>query len=94
MPDDAEREKKEKGFVVYLFTWVAWVFVAVALYVLSVGPVLKFLYRSGQTPGPVVERFYAPLFWVCVHSELADSIRDAYLVKVWRIEQVRVSVSP
>ena len=33
MLEDAQMEKKEKGFVAHLFTWFAVVFIAAALYV-------------------------------------------------------------
>jgi hypothetical protein len=87
MPDDAQIEKKEKGFGSRFFFWVAVGFAAVALYVLSAGPVTKYACTQGERPGPAIRVIYAPLIWIAENSSLADRAMDWYVEKVWGVQQ-------
>ena len=73
-------EKKEKGFGSRLFAWMAWTFVVVALYVLSAGPVVKYV-----GPTHPIELLYAPVTLVCDQSTLADKLLTRYL-KIWGVD--------
>ena len=86
MPNEAEIEKKEKGFVAHFVFWVAVVFCLLAIYVLSIGPVGKFAYRGGRTSAPLMETAYAPIGWVCEHDAFSERFMSWYLGNVWGIE--------
>ena len=89
MAGEAEIEKKEKGFVAHLFTWVAVVFGLVAIYVLSFGPAIKVVWTPGglkQTAAlRMVVSFYAPVTWACDQSASFNSFITWYVEKVWRV---------
>jgi hypothetical protein len=89
MPEETKTPKKEKGFFAHLFTWVAWGFCILAVYVLSIGPVAKFVYRRGPVRDPFVENFYAPLGWFCEHEAGSERFLKWYLGTVWDIEVFR-----
>lgn len=52
------------------------------LYVLSLGPVIWIVNRTGMEPG-VFTVIYAPLEWLHEESEFAKWVLDAY-IKLWR----------
>jgi len=80
MAGEAKGEKKEKGFWTHMFTWVVAVFGILVIYVLSVGPVVKYV-----GPTHAIEVFYAPVTLVCDQSTLADKFLTGYL-KIWHID--------
>jgi hypothetical protein len=59
-------EKKSRG----LGSYVLWAFVAVMVYVLSYGPVLKFVPSNN-----CVMQLYTPLWRVCLRAELGKPLR-------------------
>ena len=85
MPEDDGMEKKEKGFVSNVFPWVAVVFALAALYVLSFGPVYKFVGPGRSLGSHTVQNFYAPVLWICDRSGSADQFMGWYLGTVWGI---------
>jgi hypothetical protein len=81
-------EKKERGFIAHLLTWFAWAFVASAIYVLSIGPVMKLVWKPGAMRTARVGmrlKFYAPLSWVCENNRAASDCLVWYLQQIWGI---------
>lgn len=60
---------------------VWWVALALAMYVLSVGPVAR--YYKNRLPPPAVQAFYAPLFFLSDHVRLVEKVFQWY-VKIWK----------
>ena len=87
MPADPEIEKKEKGFIAHFFFWMAVGFVAVSLYVLSTGPVIKLLDQPGKGPSPTVLAIYAPLVWLSEKSIHFTSFMDWYVKVLWHVDR-------
>ena len=88
MPENSEIEKKEKGFLAYFLTWFAWAVLAIAIYVLSIGPVVKLVWTPGANKTPSVrmmQQFYAPLTWVCENNSYAKDFVTWYLQQVWGV---------
>jgi hypothetical protein len=89
MAGDAKSEKKEKGFVAHLFTWVAvmfWsCFLLVGIYVLSFGPI-GLLTLKGSIGTGAFDVMSPPLERACRHSKFADRFLHWYLNFVWGIE--------
>src|SRR3954469_5301134 len=83
MASGAEIEKKEKGFVSHVFTWVAVGFAVVATYVLSEGPALRYLYGHGWTSSLMIEKFYDPLEKARAQNRFVYRFTDWYIDDVW-----------
>jgi hypothetical protein len=83
--ENAEIEKKEKGFFGHLLTWVAWVFCVLAVYVLSLGPVMKLAEGGNKKMVGFVEGFYAPIGAATWNNEMANEFIKWYLGKIWGI---------
>ena len=61
---------------------ILWVFLALALYVLSVGPAAR-LHDEGRIPGGV-SLLYSPLIFLSEHSAAADRFFRWYVRDVWK----------
>jgi hypothetical protein len=96
MSGDAEMEKKEKGFVAHVITWVMMIFCLFVLYVLSVGPVLRLMLASGRpmqiSTINLYESFYAPLNWLCQHNTFAKWFVTWYVQQLWGIRWWRIGM--
>jgi hypothetical protein len=75
----ALESKRRRGY------WSAlwWVAVALFLYVLSTGPVLK-LCRAGYLPYGVAQTIYYPLEVLAPEDTPQEAFLEWYVVKVWR----------
>src|SRR5437868_14045273 len=91
MPEGKEIHEREKGFVAHMLTWVAWVFCILAIYVLSLGPVLKLTMGGMHSPRPIVAAFYHPITWLCQKSTCAEQFMGWYLTNVWHVWCCRLS---
>ena len=88
MPEAADIPGKEKGFFSHMLLWFGLLFALLALYVLSIGPVVKLVWTPGvnRTPGvQMMQTFYAPLSWVCENNGVARDFVTWYLQQVWGI---------
>ena len=83
MAGETEMEKKEKGFVADALVRAAVVLGVITLYVLSTGPVTKYVCAAGMAPNPVVRGMYAPLIWLCQKSSLVNSCMAWYIYGLW-----------
>src|SRR5437868_12804813 len=81
MPEATEDEKKGKGFVSHFFFWVAVVFCVLAIYVLSVGPVVKVSF-AGYLPNRFLAA-YQPLVVIANHSTSVHQFLIWYLDQIW-----------
>jgi hypothetical protein len=63
--------------------WIVWLFLALVIYVLSVGPVAK-LNQTGLVPDSA-EVLYYPLRVVCDCIPVFDRFIDWYLSDVWHV---------
>jgi hypothetical protein len=86
MTGGAEIEKGERGIVSRLFTWVCVVFCLLALYVLSIGPVDKFVFYGNKKSAPVLEGVYAPLIWAYDNNLIVHRFLTWYVETFWHIE--------
>ena len=86
MPNETEIEQKEKGFIAHVFFWVAVGFAVAAIYVLSVGPVIKYACVPGVRAPVGIRAFYAPLIWLHEKSRPAGKFLDWYTKRVWHAE--------
>jgi len=80
MADDTPAKQTARG---YGFP-VATLSILLLLYVLSPGPVVKFLINPNQ-PSKPVEMFYAPLQWAYDHVPGVEQFYDWYFA-VWGID--------
>jgi hypothetical protein len=85
MADDTTIEKREKGFFAHFFFWVAVGFCLFLIYVLSTGPVFKFVQGPSPIAYSISARVYAPLNWICDKSLVARVFMEWYLFTFWRI---------
>jgi hypothetical protein len=83
MASGPEIEKQEKGVFARVFTWLAWGFLLAALYVLSIGPVIKWWPKSG--PPSILVNVYSLLFLVYGRSRAFHGFVNWYVDSVWRI---------
>src|SRR3954469_25093009 len=86
MPNEIEIEKREKGFILHLFSWIAVAFGVMAIYVLSYGPVVKYTWGRGLTRGAFVQTLYIPVEWLCQQTTFAEQFMDFYVEKVWGVD--------
>ena len=64
--------------------WFIWVFVAMLLYVLSTGPVLK-IDRKALMTNRGLYLFYKPLTLACERSRPVRGFFKWYLIDIWRV---------
>jgi hypothetical protein len=83
MPNEIETEKRKRGFVSHLFTWVAAVFCLLAIYVLSMGPVMKVSF-AGYLPNRFLAA-YQPLAVIASHSTIVHQFLIWYLDEIWNV---------
>ena len=67
-------------------TWLMWGVVAVVIYVLSIGPVVKFR----LLPNPVAKVVYAPVALACGVPAI-DRLIDWYVYYLWQADRTWVS---
>ena len=72
------REHGGKGVV----WWLMWMLVAVIVYVLSIGPVLKV--ETGLIKNSTFQAIYAPVFWLNAHSALSRKCFNWWVGSVCR----------
>src|SRR5580765_830476 len=92
MPDTAQPapetdEKKSRG----LASYVVWAFVAVMVYVLSVGPAVRYELKTA-TAHPILESIYAPLGWMYKNTVLHKPL--ALYLHIWCPEYLDKNGSP
>lgn len=76
-----ESKRESSGAAVAALLLLVLLFLPI-LYVLSLGPVIWIVNRTGMEPG-VFTVIYAPLEWLHEESEFAKWVLDAY-IKLWR----------
>jgi hypothetical protein len=74
-----EASGKNSGFSVFLLAFVA----VLLLYVLSIGPVVKFASKNGINRNTLVT-FYRPVIWLHDHTFLKKPL-EAY-VELWGVK--------
>jgi hypothetical protein len=63
---------------------LVWLLVAIGLYVLSTGPVIKIARRTKSTPlANGIMGLYYPLGSLADHSRVASNFFDWYVMKLW-----------
>jgi hypothetical protein len=73
-----ETERGRRGWAF----WVICVFVAILVYVLSVGPVLRI--NSSLIQRPCFQAIYAPIFWLNGHSKVSRKCFNLYVSGICR----------
>ena len=85
-PESRRRIKTASAWVLRrLGSWCCWMSVALVVYVLSIGPVVKFMLK-GPIPEEVVETVYAPIIWLGKTEsvgKLMDGFFNWYGEKIW-----------
>jgi len=66
--------------------WVMGLFLALVVYVLGLGPAVKY---ADRLPGNTFEHAYAPILWMVIHSRWADRVAWWYVVDVWHVPMMR-----
>ncbi len=84
--DQAPRESSDNqlGF------WVLITLVAIVVYLLSPGPVVKilevFFHDQEQVLAPYVRAIYAPILWSMDQSDFIEIIYKWYLLDLWGVK--------
>ena len=77
---------QERPWIPGLFQLTLSVLLAIAIYALSPGPVMKFYRSRGSAPPASVEMAYAPLDSMYRNSPAVREFYDWYLHKLWRMK--------
>src|SRR4051812_14606156 len=72
--------------------WLRNIFLLLVLYVMSIGPAMKFLNEQGRPPA-MLKTIYKPLFSVMETSSAVDKAINWYIHDLWKVSfpQIRTS---